>query len=163
MFKTVDSFFLSIIHTVIHTCYRLLHHGYTIDSRLRELFKGKDRDVNGLKLSERFVEKQLKRNGDSNDNEISAITSVSSRPLPAFGTVLGDQEEYSLLGKYIVAPYDCRYRWWQIFLAVMVIHSAWSSPFGLGFKKASTGVLLYIDMVVAVFFAIKIILIFFVA
>ena len=50
------------------------------------------------------------KSGGSNDNEINVITSVSSSLLPAFGTVVGDQEEYSLLGKYIVAPYDRRYR-----------------------------------------------------
>ncbi|KAL1827860.1 hypothetical protein ACET3Z_006272 [Daucus carota] len=103
------------------------------------------------------------KSGGSNDNEINVITSVSSSLLPAFGTVVGDQEEYSLLGKYIVAPYDRRYRWWQTFLVVLVIYSAWSSPFELAFKKASTGVLLYIDLVVDVFFAIDIFLTFFVA
>lgn len=46
---------------------------------------------------------------------------------------------------------------------LLVIYSAWSSPFELAFKKASTGVLLYIDLVVDVFFAIDIILTFFVA
>lgn len=46
---------------------------------------------------------------------------------------------------------------------VLVIYSAWSSPFELAFKKASAGVLLYIDLVVDVFFAIDIILTFFVA
>ncbi|KAL8090115.1 hypothetical protein AgCh_039551 [Apium graveolens] len=105
----------------------------------------------------------LYRNGGSNDNKINVITTVSSSLLPAFGTVVGDQEEHSLLGKYIVAPYDRRYRWWQTFLVVLVIYSAWSSPFELAFKKASIGVLLYIDLVVDVFFAIDIILTFFVA
>ena len=55
------------------------------------------------------------------------------------------------------------HRWWQTFLVVLVIYSAWSSPFELAFKKASTGVLLYIDLVVDVFFAIDIFLTFFVA
>lgn len=46
---------------------------------------------------------------------------------------------------------------------VLVIYSAWSSPFELAFKKAATGSLVSIDLVVDAFFAIDIILTFFVA
>lgn len=46
---------------------------------------------------------------------------------------------------------------------VLVIYSAWSSPFELAFKKVATGSLLYVDLVVDFFFATDIILTFFVA
>lgn len=54
-------------------------------------------------------------------------------------------------------------RLWQAFLVLLVVYSAWSSPFELAFSKASTGALLPVDLVVDAFFAIDIILTFFVA
>lgn len=46
---------------------------------------------------------------------------------------------------------------------ILVIYSAWSSPFELAFKEVATGSLLPVDLVVDAFFAIDIILTFFVA
>ncbi|KAL8089113.1 hypothetical protein AgCh_038766 [Apium graveolens] len=54
-------------------------------------------------------------------------------------------------------------RWWQAFLVLLVVYSAWSSPFELAFKEVSTGSLLPVDLVVDAFFAIDIIFTFFVA
>ncbi|KAE9452274.1 hypothetical protein C3L33_15827, partial [Rhododendron williamsianum] len=54
-------------------------------------------------------------------------------------------------------------RWWQTFLVVLVVYSAWSSPFELAFKKVATGSLLPVDLAVDAFFAIDIVLTFFVA
>ncbi|KAL8115965.1 potassium channel KAT3 isoform X2 [Apium graveolens] len=89
------------------------------------------------------------------------MASVSSSLLPAFGTVVG--EGSPPLRTYIIAPYDRRYRWWQAFLVLLVVYSAWSSPFELAFKEVATGSLLPVDLVVDAFFAIDIILTFFVA
>ncbi|KAG6739350.1 hypothetical protein POTOM_056944 [Populus tomentosa] len=89
------------------------------------------------------------------------LASVSSSLLPAFGTVVDDG--YLNLKKYVIAPYDRRYRWWQTFLVVLVVYSAWASPFELAFKKATTGGLLPVDLVVDAFFAADIVLTFFVA
>nr|ACI45550.2 potassium channel [Nicotiana tabacum] len=93
--------------------------------------------------------------------EIRNIASVSSSILPAFGTVMG--EGSVKLKRFVIAPYDRRYRLWQTFLVVLVVYSAWASPFELAFKKAATGGLLPVDLVVDAFFAIDIILTFFVA
>ncbi|KAA8525318.1 hypothetical protein F0562_007173 [Nyssa sinensis] len=94
-------------------------------------------------------------------SEINNLATVSSSMLPAFGTVVG---EGSLqLRKYVIAPYDRRYRWWQTFLVLLVIYSAWSSPFELAFKKVATGSLMPVDLAVDAFFVIDIILTFFVA
>ncbi|XP_074342340.1 potassium channel KAT3-like [Apium graveolens] len=54
-------------------------------------------------------------------------------------------------------------RWWQAFLVLLVVYSACSSPFELAFKEVATGSLLLVDLVVDAFFAIDIILTFFVA
>ncbi|MCD7450199.1 hypothetical protein HAX54_004346 [Datura stramonium] len=93
--------------------------------------------------------------------EIRNLASLSSSLLPAFGTVMG--ESSVRLKRFVIAPYDRRYRLWQTFLVVLVVYSAWSSPFELAFSKASTGALLPVDLVVDAFFAIDIILTFFVA
>ncbi|XP_060208164.1 potassium channel KAT3 isoform X2 [Lycium barbarum] len=89
------------------------------------------------------------------------LTSVSSSLLPAFGKVTG---EGSLkLKRFVIAPYDRRYRIWQTFLVVLVVYSAWSSPFELAFKKVASGGLLPVDLLVDAFFALDILLTFFVA
>ncbi|KAL4592668.1 hypothetical protein LXL04_005671 [Taraxacum kok-saghyz] len=97
----------------------------------------------------------------SSGDIMNNLASVSSSLLPAFGTVVGGDSPP--LKDYVIAPYDRRYRWWQAFLVVLVIYSAWSSPFELAFKKVATGSLLYADLVVDFFFAADIILTFFVA
>lgn len=54
-------------------------------------------------------------------------------------------------------------RWWQTFLVALVVYSAWASPFELAFRSASTGKLMIVDLIVDAFFAVDIILTFFVA
>ncbi|KAF3446014.1 hypothetical protein FNV43_RR11192 [Rhamnella rubrinervis] len=93
--------------------------------------------------------------------EIKNLASVSSSLLPAFGTVV--DEGHVQLRKYVIAPYDRRYRLWQTFLVVLVVYSAWASPFELAFKKVATGSLMPVDLTVDAFFAIDIVLTFFVA
>ncbi|XAR70906.1 hypothetical protein NMG60_11027946 [Bertholletia excelsa] len=111
------------------------------------------------RLTEVEVGTQLYTRRSSHD--INNLATVSSSLLPAFGTVVGD---VSLpLRRYIIAPYDRRYRWWQTFLVVLVVYSAWSSPFELAFKKVATGSLLPVDLSVDAFFAVDIFLTFFVA
>lgn len=46
---------------------------------------------------------------------------------------------------------------------ILVVYSAWASPFELAFRKVATGPLLYVDLIVDGFFALDIILTFFVA
>ncbi|KAK4420009.1 Potassium channel KAT3 [Sesamum alatum] len=89
------------------------------------------------------------------------IASISSSLLPAFGTVVG--EGNLNLKRFVVAPYDRRYRMWQTFLVMLVVYSAWASPFELAFRKMSTSALMPIDLVVDAFFGVDIILTFFVA
>lgn len=48
-------------------------------------------------------------------------------------------------------------------MVVLVVYSAWASPFELAFKRVATGSLLPVDLVVDAFFAVDIILTFFVA
>ncbi|CAO1945175.1 unnamed protein product [Urochloa humidicola] len=74
-----------------------------------------------------------------------------SRTLPAaFG------EHCPFVGDHTINPYDCRYRWWQAFLIVLVLYSAWASPFELALEKAATTPLFVVDLVVDAFFAVDI-------
>ncbi|KAF8678498.1 hypothetical protein HU200_046252 [Digitaria exilis] len=83
---------------------------------------------------------------------------ASGELLPAFGEPFP-----SIAENHIINPYDGRYRWWQGFLIVLVVYSAWASPFELALEKAATAPLLVVNLVVDVFFAIDIAVSFFVA
>ncbi|KAJ0681783.1 putative cyclic nucleotide-binding domain, potassium channel, voltage-dependent, EAG/ELK/ERG [Helianthus annuus] len=67
----------------------------------------------------------------------------------------------------IISPLDSKYRYWQTLMVVMVIYSAWTYPFEVAFLKttsAQSHTLLYIaDSIVDLFFAVDIVLTFFVA
>ncbi|CAA0814270.1 Potassium channel AKT1 [Striga hermonthica] len=67
------------------------------------------------------------------------------------------------LRSFIVSPYDRRYRAWETFLVILVVYTAWVSPFEFGFLEKPQGPLSIMDNVVNGFFAIDIILTFFVA
>ncbi|KAG9456891.1 hypothetical protein H6P81_001399 [Aristolochia fimbriata] len=123
--------------------------------------------MSGKKVSPASIEdgartgtpRMLMRRTSSGD--VRNMASVSSSLLPAFGTHIG--EGYPKLTKHIIAPYDRRYRMWQTFLVLLVVYSAWASPFELAFPIAAGGSLVMVDLVVDAFFAVDIFLTFFVA
>ncbi|KAI3524518.1 hypothetical protein L1887_03176 [Cichorium endivia] len=67
------------------------------------------------------------------------------------------------LRNFIISPYDRRYRAWETYLVVLVLYTAWVSPFEFGYLKRPQKPLSIIDNVVNGFFAIDIILTFFLA
>ncbi|XP_057960180.1 potassium channel AKT1-like [Malania oleifera] len=67
------------------------------------------------------------------------------------------------LRPFIVSPFDPRYRCWDTFLVFLVFYTAWVSPFEFGFLDQPKGPLSIADNIVNGFFAIDIILTFFVA
>ncbi|KAI3879181.1 hypothetical protein MKW98_028748 [Papaver atlanticum] len=90
---------------------------------------------------------------------VNNLATLSSSILPAFGVLIGGNDLD--LKKFIIAPHDRRL--WQLFLVVLVIYSAWASPFELAFHKVAIGSLWPVDLMVDGFFAIDIVLTFFVA
>ncbi|KAL8456538.1 hypothetical protein ACS0TY_034671 [Phlomoides rotata] len=86
--------------------------------------------------------------------------SLSTGILPSLGARSNRRIQ---LPSFILSPYDRRYRVWQNFLVVLVIYTAWVSPFEFGFLDRPKGPLSIADNVVNGFFAIDIILTFFVA
>ncbi|XP_016495544.2 potassium channel AKT1 isoform X2 [Nicotiana tabacum] len=67
------------------------------------------------------------------------------------------------LRRFIIHPSDHHYRAWQSFLAALVIYTAWVCPFEFGFLEKPERPLAIADNIVNAFFAIDIVLNFFVA
>ncbi|KAG9133894.1 hypothetical protein Leryth_004619 [Lithospermum erythrorhizon] len=100
------------------------------------------------------------------DNEIERISrddksshSISSTILPS----LGGHHRKVPLRRFTVSPFDKRYRAFQGFLVLLVFYTAWVCPFEFGFIEKPHGALPIADNIVNGFFAIDIILTFFVA
>ncbi|KAK3161417.1 hypothetical protein QOZ80_1BG0076860 [Eleusine coracana subsp. coracana] len=98
------------------------------------------------------LERELSRDGSH--------YSISSGILPSLGARSNRRVK---LRPFIISPYDRRYRFWETFLIILVVYSAWVSPFEFGFIRKPEGALAIIDNVVNAFFAMDIILTFFVA
>ncbi|KNA08948.1 hypothetical protein SOVF_158100 [Spinacia oleracea] len=65
--------------------------------------------------------------------------------------------------KHIISPFDPRYRAWEMLLVVLVVYSAWICPFEFAFLPYKRDALFIVDHIVNGFFAIDIVLTFFVA
>ncbi|XP_057866868.1 potassium channel AKT1 isoform X3 [Cryptomeria japonica] len=87
--------------------------------------------------------------------------SFSSSFLPPLGVATSNWRLQ--LRKNIISPFEPWYRWWCLFLIVLVIYSAWISPFELAFVPKPGKALIVMDNVVNGFFFIDIIMTFFVA
>ncbi|XP_022730456.1 potassium channel AKT1-like isoform X2 [Durio zibethinus] len=90
----------------------------------------------------------------------SSHYSLSTGILPSLGA--RSNRRVKLRG-FIVSPYDRRYRVWETFLVILVVYTAWVSPFEFGFLKKPESPLSITDNVVNGFFALDIVLTFFVA
>ncbi|KAJ0029928.1 hypothetical protein Pint_13074 [Pistacia integerrima] len=86
--------------------------------------------------------------------------SLSTGVLPSLGARSNRRVK---LRKFIISPYDRRYRIWETFLVILVIYTAWVSPFEFGFLRKPQKPLSVIDDIVNGFFAVDIVLTFFVA
>ncbi|KAF0924840.1 hypothetical protein E2562_014934 [Oryza meyeriana var. granulata] len=81
-------------------------------------------------------------------------------PLPPLGARANQSIK---LRKFIISPYDSRYRTWETFLLVLVVYSAWICPFELAYLRNLSWKTFLVDNIVDSFFAIDIILTFFLA
>lgn len=66
------------------------------------------------------------------------------------------------LRKYLVSPYDPRYKVWETFLILLVVYSAWICPLEFAFLRYLPSAPFVVDEVVNGFFAVDIMLTFFV-
>ncbi|KAK4271830.1 hypothetical protein QN277_020463 [Acacia crassicarpa] len=85
---------------------------------------------------------------------------LSSDLLPSLGARINQETR---LRRYIISPFNSWYRAWEMLLIVLVIYSAWICPFEFAFLPYKQDALFIIDNTVNGFFAIDIVLTFFVA
>uniref|UniRef100_M4DWW6 Potassium channel n=1 Tax=Brassica campestris TaxID=3711 RepID=M4DWW6_BRACM len=85
---------------------------------------------------------------------------LSADLLPSLGA---STNQSTKLRKHIVSPFDPRFRAWEMWLVILVIYSAWICPFEFAFITYKKHALFIVDNIVNGFFAIDIILTFFVA
>uniref|UniRef100_A0A0D9V4Z9 Potassium channel n=1 Tax=Leersia perrieri TaxID=77586 RepID=A0A0D9V4Z9_9ORYZ len=88
----------------------------------------------------------------------SGLTARTELLRPVFGA-----EASPSLGPLVVNPHSCSYRWWQKWLILLVLYTAWSSPFELAMEKSASAALAVTELVVDAFFAVDIAVSFFVA
>ncbi|KAL9233895.1 hypothetical protein vseg_008830 [Gypsophila vaccaria] len=109
------------------------------------------------KVKARGVEEEI--NEGSIDGTGSQY-SYSNGILPSLGA---RSNRRVVLSTYIVSPFDPRYRMWETYLVLLVFYTAWVSPYEFGFLQTPIKGLAIADNIVNGFFAIDIILTFFVA
>ncbi|CAL0334665.1 unnamed protein product [Lupinus luteus] len=85
---------------------------------------------------------------------------LSNDLLPSLGARINQE---ATLRRYIISPFNPRYRAWEMLLVALVIYSAWICPFEFAFLPYKPDTLFIIDNIVNGFFAIDIMLTFFVA
>ncbi|MCO5594765.1 hypothetical protein L7F22_048798 [Adiantum nelumboides] len=92
--------------------------------------------------------------------EVVYCDSFDSDLLPALGA---RSHSFLSMSRNVILPCDPRYRCWENFLILLVIYTAWMSPFELGFIRQSLLPYIATDFVVDCCFAVDIFLTFFVA
>ncbi|KAI4371807.1 hypothetical protein MLD38_010112 [Melastoma candidum] len=80
--------------------------------------------------------------------------------LPSLGSRINQATK---LRKYMISPYNPRYRAWEMWLVILVLYSAWICPFEFAFLTYKKDALFVFDNIVNAFFAVDIVLTFFVA
>lgn len=98
----------------------------------------------------------------SHDGASLSHYSLHAGILPHLGAV-GQATRRVKLRRFVISPFDPRYRLWEVFLVFLVFYTAWVSPFEFGFLQKPSGGLSIADNIVNGFFAIDIVLTFFVA
>ncbi|VVB09006.1 unnamed protein product [Arabis nemorensis] len=88
--------------------------------------------------------------------------SLSKGLLPSLGATSRSSRDVNLR-RFIISPFDPRYRGWETFLVFLVLYTAWASPFEFGFLQKPRAPLSILDNIVNGFFAVDIILTFFLA
>ncbi|XP_020591768.1 potassium channel AKT2 [Phalaenopsis equestris] len=89
---------------------------------------------------------------------------LSKLMLPPLGVAGYNQSFTGTRCKNIISPLDSRYRCWETFMVILVAYSAWVYPFEVAFMEATPkGGLCIVDNIMDLFFAVDIVLTFFVA
>ncbi|KAJ9167773.1 hypothetical protein P3X46_019369 [Hevea brasiliensis] len=129
----------------------------------------KKRSMGLFSCGQGLIEEGGRGMGCHEDDEIEKFStddrsyfSLTGEILPSLGKSAVSNRRLQLR-RFIISPFDPRYRIWDTFLVFLVFYTAWASPFEFGFLERPTGPLAVIDNVVNAFFAVDIVLTFFVA
>ncbi|KAJ4878116.1 Potassium channel KAT1 [Raphanus sativus] len=95
-----------------------------------------------------------------NIDTIKQSSFLSADLLPSLGARINQSTK---LRKHILSPFNPKYRAWEMWLVFLVIYSAWICPFEFAFITYKKDAIFIIDNIVNGFFAIDIVLTFFVA
>lgn len=99
---------------------------------------------------------------DEEEDEFS-LGKLSKYIVPPLGSSQTTLHAATPPGKFIISPTNSKYRCWETWMAVLVAYSAWVCPFEIGFLgKDSQHPLYVVDNAVDLFFAVDIVLTFFV-
>ncbi|KAI5420955.1 3-ketoacyl-CoA thiolase 1 [Lathyrus oleraceus] len=85
---------------------------------------------------------------------------LSTDILPSLGARINQETR---LRRYIISPFNPKHRAWEMWLILLVIYSAWMCPFHFAFLPDKHPTLLIVDNIINAFFAIDIVMTFFVA
>uniref|UniRef100_A0A2P2JG54 Potassium channel n=1 Tax=Rhizophora mucronata TaxID=61149 RepID=A0A2P2JG54_RHIMU len=101
---------------------------------------------------------------DEEDEAFLSLSRMSNIIIPPLGVQVYNQNPTGSR-KWMISPMDSRYRSWETLMVLLVLYSAWVSPFEVAFWSSTTRFpgLYFADNVVDLFFAINIVLTFFVA
>ncbi|KAJ6811978.1 potassium channel KAT3-like [Iris pallida] len=97
---------------------------------------------------------------DGTRTESDPYESIDILPSLGVGATISQSTK---LRKFIISPYNPRYRAWEAFLILLVVYSAWICAFEFAFLRYLPDTLFLVDNVVNGFFAVDILLTFFVA
>ncbi|CAN8245912.1 unnamed protein product [Cochlearia groenlandica] len=95
-----------------------------------------------------------------NIDTIKQSSFLSSDLLPSLGARINQSTK---LRKHVISPFNPKYRAWEMWLVFLVIYSAWICPFEFAFITYEKDAIFIVDNIVNGFFAIDIVLTFFVA
>ncbi|XP_010325113.1 potassium channel AKT1-like [Solanum lycopersicum] len=105
-------------------------------------------------------EKEMEMDRAYSMDDKSSHYSITSAILPSLGAHTNCKTK---LRPYIISPSNPRYRAWNAYLVLLVFYTAWASPFQFGFLDRPRGIIPILDNIANSFFAIDIVLTFFVA
>ncbi|XP_031127362.1 potassium channel AKT2/3 [Ipomoea triloba] len=107
------------------------------------------------------MNKDTAASSSSQEDEDFSLGKLSKFILPPLGS---SQPTQTASQGLVISPMDSRYRCWETWMVLLVAYSAWVCPFEISFLESKLDTKLYVvDNVVDLFFAVDIVLTFFVA
>ncbi|KAL7119567.1 hypothetical protein ACP275_02G070600 [Erythranthe tilingii] len=102
--------------------------------------------------------------GGGGSSEDLSLKNLSKIIIPPLGVASVYYTSHNHSNAKIISPMDSRYRSWETVMVILVAYSAWVCPYEIAFLKSNPSTPLFIaDNIVDLFFAVDIVLTFFVA